>query len=193
MLEVASGRRIEEHAQLPFGHCGLGCQRHGIFLPLATLDLNLLRSHDLCLAHRGGVYELDGYPRCVACRACPYRETVSLTLAVCHAEKSLVGQAGGLVAVIGWSEGDIMRIAPEGAVVPHLHTPEALPPHERIGELERAVLDHLGIEAAVSGIVDVLKEEAIHRGLYRSAGLVGAYDKLVGRKGTLHRSSRKQQ
>ena len=58
------------------------------------------------------------------------------------------------------------------------------PSHHRIGEFKRAVLDHLGVKAAVGTQVDVLEEGTPHGGIDPGTGLIGAYcdsGRLAGR------------
>ena len=42
-----------------------------------------------------------------------------------------------------------------------------------VGELEAAVLYQLSIETAVSSVVDILEEDAVHSRLYRCARFLG--------------------
>ena len=63
----------------------------------------------------------------------------------------------------GVHEADVMRAALERTVVTHFHPAEGLPALQRIlRKLEGAVLDELGVEAAVGRVVDVLEEDAVH-------------------------------
>ena len=52
-----------------------------------------------------------------------------------------------------------------------------------VGELKRAVLDKLGIEAAIGSIVDVLEEDTIHGGWNGSTNLSGVDVELMLRIG----------
>jgi hypothetical protein len=54
-----------------------------------------------------------------------------------------------------------------------------------LGELERTVLHHLGIETAIGSIVDILEENTIHRGLDWGTKLLGVYleNMVVGSSG----------
>ena len=54
----------------------------------------------------------------------------------------------------------------------------AAPAHERIGELERAVLHSLGIDAAVGGEVDVLEEDPDERRRDCGAGTIDGHGDL---------------
>ena len=58
-----------------------------------------------------------------------------------------------------------MWIAVEGTVVANFDIACRIPSHPWILKFERAVLDHFGIEAAIGSEVDVLEEDAVHRGL----------------------------
>jgi hypothetical protein len=51
--------------------------------------------------------------------------------------------------------------------------PLDVPAHERIGELEGAILDPLGIQAAVGPVVDVFEEDPPHRRADRQPRLAG--------------------
>ena len=42
-------------------------------------------------------------------------------------------------------------------------------------ELKGTVLHHLGIESAVSSVVDILEEDAVHRGLYGCPEFLGVH------------------
>ncbi|HVU98191.1 MAG TPA: hypothetical protein VHE34_23370 [Puia sp.] len=54
------------------------------------------------------------------------------------------------------------------------------PAHQRTGELEGPVLDQLGVEAAVGGHIDVLEEDAPHRGLNGGNRLICLKDNILG-------------
>ena len=66
-----------------------------------------------------------------------------------------------------------MGIALEGTVVFHLEVSEGAPTHQVLGKLKRAVLHHLCIEATIGSVVDILKEDAVHRRLYGSPEFLG--------------------
>ena len=72
-----------------------------------------------------------------------------------------------------------MRIALEGAIVLHLKVSEGAPAHQVLGELERAVLHHLCIKTTVGSVVDILKEDTVHRRLYGCPEFLGVYVKDV--------------
>ena len=72
-------------------------------------------------------------------------------------------------------EAYVVGTALEGSVVANLELTEGAPAHEALGELERAVLHHLGIESAVGSIVDILEEDAVHRRLYGSPKFTGVH------------------
>src|ERR1043165_3081765 len=56
---------------------------------------------------------------------------------------------------------------------------DLLPAHHGLGKLERTILHHLGVDAAVGGEVDVLEEGAEHMRIDRRAGLVRLDDDRV--------------
>ena len=74
----------------------------------------------------------------------------------------------------------VVGIALEGAVIAYLELTEGAPAHEALGEFERAVLHHLGIEAAIGSVVDILEEDAVHRRLYGSPKFLGVHVEDVG-------------
>ena len=69
------------------------------------------------------------------------------------------------------AETHIVGISLEGAVLPHFHLSEGFPALQTVGEFERTVFHHFGIETAVAGKVDVFIEDAVHRLLDGSTGL----------------------
>ena len=124
----------------------------------------------LTLAHRVVVHQAHVERGLAALGATrPHGEAVGLALAHGDAEEALVLEAGELVAVARIAQAHVVRIAVEGAVVPHLEVAVGTPAHQPLRELERTVLHHLGVEAAVGGIVDVLEEDAVHGGLHGCA------------------------
>ena len=73
-----------------------------------------------------------------------------------------------------------MGIALEGTVVLHVEVTKGAPAHQVLGEFKRAVLDHLGIEATIGRIVDILEEDTVHRGLYGRPEFLGVHVEDVG-------------
>ena len=93
------------------------------------------------------------------------RELVGLALLDRNAKETFVLDSCMLDAMAREVEAGIVWIAVEGAVVANLDIACRIPSHPGILKFERAVLDHFGIEAAIGSEVDVLKEDAVHRGL----------------------------
>ena len=73
-----------------------------------------------------------------------------------------------------------MGIALEGAIVLHVEVAEGAPAHQVLGEFKRAVLHHLGIEATIGCVVDILEEDTVHRGLYGCPKFLGVHVEDVG-------------
>ena len=126
---------------------------------------------ELLFAHRGGIDKLDAERRLPACRnAGPHAEAVGVAFLEADAEESFVVKSGPFMGMSGIDEAHVVRIAVEGAVVPDLDPSESLPTLQGIlGELEGAVLDEFGIQAAVGSEIDVLKEDAVHGRLDRGS------------------------
>ena len=78
-------------------------------------------------------------------------------------------------------EAHVVGVAVEGAVILDGDVAEYVPPHEPLRELERAVLHHLGIKAAVGAVVYVLEEVSVHCGPYRRTDLARLDHHAVGR------------
>ena len=116
----------------------------------------------------------------------PHTETIlSITLQT-DAEEALVLKTGPHIVVAGAGETYVMRILVERAVVLHLYLTESLPTHEVVGrEFKRTVFQQLAVKTAVSGIVDILKEDTVHRGLNHTAGLGGlnSHNIILSREG----------
>ena len=112
--------------------------------------------------------------------ACIEAEVIAQSFLQSHAEESVVLQTSAAVMVCGSLEDDIVRVALKGGLVRcDADIAKSLPTHQGIRKLERAVLDHLGIQASVSSEVDVLEEDAIHGRLNLSHRLLGLNGKLV--------------
>ena len=98
-----------------------------------------------------------------------------------------------LVGMTRGAQSGVMGIAIEGGRSSiDGHVAKGLPAHQALGELKRTVLYHLRIKAAIGSEVDVLKENAIHGGLYLGAHLVGLDVKLVLRLRAKRHKSRQQ-
>jgi len=165
MVEVDALLRLEvdAHEALGIGRGRLdgGC----ILLPLAALDGYALLGQHLVV----GAYELDADLGVAGCAGIDGEVVVHAFLQA-NAEEAVVLKAGELVAMAGIGKCHIVRVAVEGGVgVVEGHLAEGVPAHQSLRELERAVLDELGIEASVGSEVDVLEEDAIHGGLDGSA------------------------
>ena len=89
----------------------------------------------------------------------PNGETVLLPFLDTDADETLVFKTGVLVVMACGGEAHIMRIALERPVGAQLHTAEGFPAHQILRELERTVLDQLGIQAAVCAEVNILKKK----------------------------------
>lgn len=93
---------------------------------------------------------------------------------------AFVGQPCSLVFVRSGGKSDVVWIAVKGSVVKQGDCSETFPAHKVLRKFERAVFDHFGVEAAVSGIVDVFEEESVHCRLYFGSRMVGADDEFFG-------------
>jgi len=151
-------------------------ERGGVLLPLLAADLYVDSGKALVFTHRGIVNEthLEGALAAFGATG-PEGEAVGLVLHDGNTEEAFVLKARELVAVAGVFQTHIVGIALEGSVVFHLEVTEGAPAHEALGELERAVLHHLGIEAAVGSVVDILEEDTVHRGLYGCPKFLGVH------------------
>ena len=93
----------------------------------------------------------------------------------------------------GIDEADIMRAALEGTVIPDFHRAEGFPALERVvRELEGTVFHELGVQAAVGRVVDILEEDAVHRGLDGRSDLleVDVHAVDLGGNGEAHQKGR---
>ena len=137
---------------------------HGsVFPPLVAVDADVARAKREIFFLRLKVAE--AYPQLSAALAGhsrPHREAVRLAALERHAEETAVLYACAHVALAAERKTDIMRAAAERTVVSHLHAADAVPAHQRVGELERAVLHQFGVQTAVGSVVDVFEEHAIH-------------------------------
>ena len=163
-------------------------------IPLLAGNLQGLLADELVLAHRGGVHQFDPQFRGAAVRdAGPDSETVGVPAFHADAKESFVVQAGPLVGMAGIDEADIMRAALEGTVIPDFHRAEGFPALERVvRELEGTVFHELGVQAAVGRVVDILEEDAVHRGLDGRSDLleVDVHAVDLGGNGEAHQKGR---
>ena len=163
VLECHAVVTLQEDAQLGM-LVGLGRGQHdAVFLPVASGDAELLLYELLTLVHRALINELNAQGSDTLRSLGPYGEAVLLALLDTDAEVALVDQSCATVVMPGCREHDIVRTALEGTVVLHLDASEGLPAHQRLGELERAVLDQFAIQTAIGSVVDILEEDTIHR------------------------------
>src|SRR5690554_551698 len=73
----------------------------------------------------------------------------------------------------------IMWISFKGTVILQCHLSICFPSHKILGELKGAVFDQFGIEASISGIVDIFKKQTVHRRLNFCTLPVGTDDHLI--------------
>ena len=86
---------------------------------------------------------------------------------------ALVGQSRATVVVVRGTQHHIVRTTLKGTVTHHIDTSEGLPAHQVLGKFKRAVLNEFAIESAVGSVVDVFKEDAIHRRLNGCSQFLG--------------------
>ena len=173
MFQGHSIGALEEDAQLGMFQRSRRRQLQRVLLPVGRRDVKHFLHQFLTLIHRLFVDELytDGT---IALQSLgPNRETIRLPLLDANAEIALVDQSRATVLMTWGGENNIVGTTLEGAVVTDVDTAKGLPAHQMLGKLERAVLDQLAIESTVGSIVDVLKEDAIHRRLYGCTKLPG--------------------
>ena len=169
MVHVQSVLALQEDAQQSVGIGLGGLQFHGIFLPVVTCHFQTFFGKHLVV--RANQFHTD---LGLALRACIDTEFVAHVFLQTHTEVAPVFNTRPLVGMAVVLQSDIVRIACKGwVVILYLHVAEGLPGHQVLGKLERAVLHHVGIEAAVGSEVDVLKEHTVHRGLNHSPRFVG--------------------
>ena len=172
MLDIGGGDGLvatlaEEDAEGGLGLCAGCLEFGGIFLPLLALDLHLHLGEALVFLHRVVLDEADFECGLAALRtAGPEGEAVGGSLLDGDAEEAFVLETRELVAMARVAEAHVVGIVLEGTVVLQLEVAIGAPAHQRLVELERAVLHHLGIEATVGSVVDILEEDAVHRRLY---------------------------
>ena len=164
MLQVHGVVAQEEDAQLSL-RLGEGrLHDYLILLPLVAAHGHLVGEEVLTLAVGHGDGQLHAYAGILVAfgYAAIEGEAVLLVLLHTDAEETLVEQCCPFVSVSRAAEAHVVGVALEGTVVAHLYVACHLPSGEGIGEVKRAVLHQLGIQATVGSVVDVLDEEAIH-------------------------------
>ena len=187
MLEVGNHnwfllvKATQEDAECEVVGSHLGGDFGGVLLPLLALDVDAGRSSLLGFAHRVVVGKPNEQCTLATVGAtCPEADAIDGIGLGGNAEEALVLDAGALVNMTGIRKADIMRIALEWAVVAHFDLAKGLPAHQGLRKFERTVLDHLGIETTIGGIVDVLEEDAIHGVLDFSSWLIGLDEQFAG-------------
>ena len=110
----------------------------------------------------------------------PNGEAIFLVLIDADAEVAFVLQTGSRIVMAGIVEHHVMRTTLEGSVVLHFKLAESLPAHKSIRKFERAVLHQLAVQSAVSSIIDVFEEDAVHGRLHRRPHLLGVHVESVG-------------
>ena len=170
--------QIDAHEALGIGL--RGSDLGGVFLPILTGNVDGLLGHHLVVAAHEFDANLGGAG---AVGAGIDGELIAQVLLQTHAEVAVVLQSGELLAVAVVLQHGVVGIAVEGGVglserdvaehVPALQAAAlALAAGRDVQRsLEGAILHELGIKAAVGTEVDVLEEDAVHRGLYGSPRL----------------------
>ena len=152
---------------------GLGSfDGHLIFLPFVGGDIDMCVDKLLTFIHGILVDKLHTDASLTIECLCPYREAIRFILHHSNTEIALVLESRTAVSVSRPSQHHIVRTAFKRSVVLELHITEGLPAHKCLWELERAVFHQLTIETSIGGIVNVLKEETIHRVLNRRTCLL---------------------
>ena len=171
----------EEDAQSTLGLCTRGFQFCGVFLPVLTADIHLDLCKALVFLHCVIVYQTHFEGRLAALGTTgPKREAVGSVLLHGDAKESFVLQTCELVAMARVGEAYVVGVTVEGTVVTHLKLAIGAPTHQMLGELKRTVLHHFSIQTAIGGVVDVFKEDAIHRRLDRCTDLFGVHFHHMG-------------
>ena len=171
----------QEDAQGTLGLCAGGFQRGGVFLPVLAADVHLDLCKTLVLVHRVVINKTHFKCRLAALRTTgPEGETVGGVFLHGDTEESFILQTGEFVVVAGIGEAHIVGVAVEGTVVAYLKLAVGAPAHQTLGEFKRTVLHHLGIQTTVGSVVDVFKEDAIHRRLNRCTDLLGVHFHHMG-------------
>ena len=137
--------------------------------------MDLGADETLVVTHRVVIHETDLEGRLATFRTtCPKGETIGGSLLDGDTEETFILETCELIAVARVFEAYIVRIALErSSFVLHVEVSEGAPTHQVLGELERAVLHHLGIESAIGSVVDILKKDTIHRRLYGCPEFLG--------------------
>ena len=186
-VAVAAPLRAEEETQIGILHGAGRLEHNGILLPVGRGHLDVFRDKLLVLLQAIFVNQLNTQRLSLAAGdTSPHTEAILCVTLQTDAEEALVLKTGPHIVVAGAGETYVMRILVERAVVLHLYLTESLPTHEVVGrEFERAVFQQLAVKTTVGSIVDILKEDTIHRGLNHAAGLSGfnSHNIVLSRKG----------
>ena len=91
-----------------------------------------------------------------------------LTAFYAHAEESVILNHGVFIAMSRRSQTNIVGVALKWAIVHQGNLARDVPSCKSVGELERTVLYQFCVKSAISSIVDILKEDTVHRRLYGS-------------------------
>ena len=181
MLHVGSGDGLlvvgeQEDTQGTLGLCTGRGDLCGVLLPFLATDGDIGLNEALILAHRVIIDEAHLENRRPALwAACPDREAVGCSLLDGNAEETFILKTCILVAVTGIAEADVVGVLVKGTIVAQLKVAIGSPAHQVLRKLERTVFHHLGIETAVGSVVDVFKEDAVHRRLYGSPQFLGVH------------------
>ena len=172
VLQVSSHLRVAPYAQVRFVERLLSLERDSILLPLLARDVKTSVAYLLVVSHGSVLYKVNPYLGIAAVRhTSPHREAVLRVGLDTDAEEPLILYHSVLIAVARRSETHIVRILFERTVVLQRHLARDDPSGVVVGKFERAVLDELSVETAVSRIVDVFKEDSIHGRRDRSSCL----------------------
>ena len=149
------------------------CQRQRVLLPVGRGDVERLFYKLLMLVHRTLVNQLHAEGTIALGSLRPNGKAILLALLYADAKVALVGQSRATVVVVRGTQHHIVRTTLKGTVTHHIDTSEGLPAHQVLGKFKRAVLNEFAIESAVGSVVDVFKENAIHRRLNGCSQFLG--------------------
>ena len=180
-LILTPGLQIDPQGGI--AHGTWGGKHHLIPLPLLALHLYYLIKEHLVLTHGVVIAQMESDKLLGGRlaflsergRTCPYAEPVLLALLYAHSEKAFVLYAAEHDRMAGITYAHIVRATLKRAVIANLHITERGPAHKRVVKLKRTVLYKLRIESAVSSVVYILKEQAVHGLLHRNAGILRLY------------------
>ena len=172
VLHIRRHLAVAPHTQMRLGKGSVGLEDRRIFLPFSAAHLHTAIAQLLVIAHRGIIHQVNPQFGSTAIgHTSPHREAVLFTALHAHAEEAMILNHRVLVAVSRRSQPHIVRILVERAIILQRHLARDVPTSKVVRELKRAVLHQFAIQTAISGIVDVLEEDAIHRRWDRSAHL----------------------